>query len=182
MSGRLIAVVGPSGVGKDSVMEALAHAHPKLGLVKRVITRPQGLGGEDYYPVSEDDFLSRKARGDFVLDWPAHGLLYGIPKEIKEDLALGQDFLVNLSRAVLPAAKQVFPDLVTLRLTASQETLLSRLSARGRETEDDIKQRLSRADFPMPEGVDYIDLGNDGALVDTINKALELLYPEDVLT
>lgn len=182
MSGRLIAVVGPSGVGKDSVIEALAKAHPRLGLVTRVITRAKGLGGEDYIAVDEAEFATRKLRGDFVLDWPAHGLLYGIPKAVTADLAQGQDLLVNLSRAMLPAAQAAFPDLVTLRLTASQETLMQRLSGRGRETTEEIQKRLARADFPMPEGVTYTDLSNDGTLDDTIATALELLYPEDVLT
>lgn len=182
MAGRLIAIVGPSGVGKDSVMEALASAHPRLGLVKRVITRPEGLGGEDYEPVSATEFENRKARGAFALDWPAHGLLYGIPRAVHDDLAKGHDLLVNLSRAVLPAAQKAFPDLVTLRLTASDATLRARLSGRGRETAEDIEQRLKRADFPMPAGVTYTDLSNDGALDATIAAALAVLYTEDVLT
>ena len=50
--GRLIAVVGPSGVGKDSVMAGLHGAIPDLHLVRRVITRAPDLGGEDYDAVS----------------------------------------------------------------------------------------------------------------------------------
>lgn len=182
MAGRLIAIVGPSGVGKDSVMEALSRAHPGLRLVTRVITRADGLGGEDYIPVTEAEFATRKERGDFALSWPAHGLLYGIPKEVANELAGGRDLLVNLSRAVLPAAQDAFETLVVLRLTASTETLAKRLGARGRETPEDIQRRLERAQFPMPEGVTYSDLCNDGALEDTIQTALALLYPEDALT
>jgi ribose 1,5-bisphosphokinase len=179
MAGRLIAVVGPSGVGKDSVMAALAGAHPRLGLVTRVITRAKGLGGEDYIAVTEDEFAERKAAGEFVLDWPAHGLLYGIPATVRDDLAQGQDLLINLSRGALPAAQEAFPSLITLLLTATKETLITRLSGRGRETPEDIEKRLARAAFPMPEGVNYTELSNDGAIEDTIATALSLLYPED---
>ena len=54
--GRLIAGVGPSGVGKDSVMQGVAEVMPQLHLVRRVITRAPGLGGEDYDAVSEAQF------------------------------------------------------------------------------------------------------------------------------
>ena len=113
---------------------------------------------------------------------PARVLRGGIPIAVQDDLEIGHDLLVNLSRAVLPAAEAAFPDLVTLLLTASDATLRARLSGRGRETAEDIEQRLMRTDFPMPAGVTYTDLNNDGALDETIAAALAVLYPEDVLT
>ena len=76
--GRLIAVVGPSGVGKDSVLRGLQRALPGTHLVRRVITRAPDLGGEDYDAVSVEVFKERARRGDFALHWGAHGLFYGI--------------------------------------------------------------------------------------------------------
>ena len=52
VTGRLIAVVGPSGVGKDTLMEAMSRAEPRLALVRRVITRDPALGGEAFEAVS----------------------------------------------------------------------------------------------------------------------------------
>lgn len=182
MTGRLIAIVGPSGVGKDSVMEALAAAHPSLSLVTRVITRPSELGGEAYIPATEEEFETQRLDGAFVLNWPAHGLRYGIPKAIQSDLDAGRDLLVNLSRAVLPEAQKAFPSLVTFLVTASAATLRQRLSARGRETEQDIENRLKRASFPMPDGVDYITLSNDGSLDQTVQTSLSMLFPKDAQT
>ena len=182
MSGRLIAIVGPSGVGKDSVMRELAASDPRLGLVERVITRDAALGGEDFIAVSEEDFASRKARGEFALDWAAHGLLYGIPKAIEPELNQGRDLLVNLSRAILPKAQQAFPSLITFLVTASDETLRIRLKARGRESAQDIQDRLARAKIAMPEGVEFRELSNDGHLTDTVQAAVSMLYPEDALT
>ena len=59
MTGRFIAIVGASGVGKDSVMAALAASDPRLRLVRRVITRPSAAGGEDFDGVTEDAFHAR---------------------------------------------------------------------------------------------------------------------------
>ena len=104
MSGRMIAVVGPSGVGKDTVMQALVDAAPQLSLVRRVITREADAGGEDFDAVSVPMFMGMQAAGEFALSWQAHGLRYGIPATVDKELKQGRDLLVNLSRSVLPAA------------------------------------------------------------------------------
>ena len=82
--GRLVAVVGPSGVGKDSVMAALVEADPAWMLARRVITRPSEAGGEDFEGVSEEAFRARDAAGEFLLSWEAHGLHYGVPRAIEQ--------------------------------------------------------------------------------------------------
>lgn len=180
MTGRLIAIVGPSGVGKDSVMSALVKADQRLGLVKRVITRDQSLGGEDFEGVSEERFDALVQQGEFLHHWPAHGLFYGIPHTITADLENGSDLLVNLSRAVLPDMQRKVTNLVTILLNATPETLAKRLSVRGRETAADVQKRLERAAWPMPEGVSYTHINNDGELSETIAEILALLYPEKV--
>jgi ribose 1,5-bisphosphokinase len=70
---------GPSGVGKDSLMEALVARRADLHRVRRVITRPAEAGGEAFDSVSPALFAARAAGGDFALHWTAHGLSYGIP-------------------------------------------------------------------------------------------------------
>ena len=172
MTGRFIAIVGPSGVGKDSVMEALAAAEPSLKLVRRVITRPGDAGGEEFDAVTEAEFLQRKARGDFVLSWQAHDLRYGIPVATARDLADGRDVLANLSRSVLPAARAVFPSLQVIVLTASRDVLARRLAARNRETAKDIAQRLDRADFAMPPEISAFTVDNSGPLGQTVDAIL----------
>ena len=100
-AGRLIAVVGPSGVGKDSVMAGLHDVMPHLHKVRRVITRAPGLGGEDYDPVTEAEFQEMRGNGAFCVSWGAHGLFYGIPVSVKYHLNRGTDCLVNFSRKAL---------------------------------------------------------------------------------
>ena len=180
MSGRLIAVVGPSGVGKDTVMEALAQADPRLGLVRRVITRPSAAGGEVFEGVSVDEFEARRAAGAFALHWGAHGLFYGVPVDVDRDLAAGRDMLVNLSRGVLVEAAARFPGLVTIALTATPDVLAARLAARGREDAYEIKRRLARAASGLPDDVVAISIDNSGNLETTVQTALSALYPVSV--
>jgi len=177
MSGRLIAVVGPSGVGKDTVMEAMAQAEARLGLVRRVITRPSGAGGEVFEGVDETRFAAMRTAGDFALWWEAHGLCYGIPTAVDAELASGRDMLANLSRRALCAAQDRFNGLVVIALTAQPRVLAERLSLRGREDAAGIARRLARAGSDMPQGITATTIDNAHALDTTVRSALAMLYP-----
>ncbi|WP_299044126.1 phosphonate metabolism protein/1,5-bisphosphokinase (PRPP-forming) PhnN [uncultured Tateyamaria sp.] len=177
MTGRLIAVVGPSGVGKDTVMEAMAAAEPRLALVRRVITRPATSGGEVFDAVTPSEFETLHRNGAFALSWSAHGLSYGVPKAVHTSLDAGQDMLANLSRKVLSLAQARFPGMAVISLTADADILAGRLTARGRETRADIARRLARADTDLPQGLAVTRIDNSGALADTVHAALAALYP-----
>ncbi|MCM2561301.1 phosphonate metabolism protein/1,5-bisphosphokinase (PRPP-forming) PhnN [Lutimaribacter sp. EGI FJ00015] len=176
-SGRLIAVVGPSGVGKDSVMAGLARACPALRLVRRTITRAPGLGGEEYDAVTPEAFDVMARAGAFCVHWSAHGLRYGIPADVLDDVRAGTDCLANFSRGALADAVQVFPALSVLNITASADTLAHRLAGRGREPQAEIAARLAQAEKPLPAGLAAITIRNDGPLDDTVARALAALQP-----
>jgi ribose 1,5-bisphosphokinase len=156
----IFAIVGPSGAGKDTLIRGALAARRDIRLVRRVITRPTGLGGEDFDGVLPEDFAAREIRGDFALTWQAHGMSYGIPK----DQVSGPGAIVfNGSRAALPLAAMVFPGLRVILVTAPDIILAARLAARGRETAQDIRARLSRASFEMPEGIGFQTVINDAS-------------------
>ncbi|WP_213685135.1 phosphonate metabolism protein/1,5-bisphosphokinase (PRPP-forming) PhnN [Roseicyclus sp.] len=178
--GRFIAVVGPSGVGKDSVMAGLCAARPDLVRVRRVITRAPDAGGEDYEAVSPALFAARAAGGDFALHWQAHGLSYGIPRSTQDVLHRGQDALANLSRGMLVRAAQVFGTLTVLHVTATPEVLAQRLAARGREGRAEIARRLARSAPDFPQDLPLVEIDNSAALDHAVRAALAALYPESL--
>lgn len=171
----IVAVVGPSGAGKDTLIAGALQARPDLRLVRRVITRPTEAGGEDFEGVTEAEFAARLARGDFALHWQAHGLRYGIPRD---QVARPGDVLFNGSRAALPAAKAAFPGLRVIVVTAPDAVLAARLAARGREAEADIRARLARAAFALPEGIEAVTVINDGTPEQGVARLLAALQPE----
>lgn len=176
--GRFIAVVGPSGGGKDSVMEGICAHVPALHRARRVITRAPEAGGEDFDAVTEAEFKSLADQGAFALQWQAHGLSYGIPAQVQDALAGGQDVLANLSRSVLAQADRIFARLVVLHITATPEVLAQRLASRGREDRAGRDLRLSRSAPPMPPGLQRVEVDNSHTLEASVSTAISALYPE----
>lgn len=170
----IFAIVGPSGAGKDTLIRGALAARPDLRLVRRVITRRTEAGGEDFDGVTPEDFAIRKARGDFVMAWEAHGLSYGIPKD---QVTGAGDVIFNGSRAALPEAARVLPGLRVILVTAPAIVLAARLAARRRETADDIRARLSRAAFEMPEGIPFQTVINDASPEIGTTRLLAALQP-----
>jgi ribose 1,5-bisphosphokinase len=177
-AGRLFAVVGPSGAGKDSLIEGAKVRRPDLHVVRRVITRPASAGGESFEGADPGTFSGRKAAGDFALDWDAHGLSYAIPWTALEPLAAGHDVLFNGSRVALESAAGLLPGLKVILVTAPLEVLAARLAARGRETANDVAARLKRAGFVMPGGFDTRVVRNDATLDEGIARFLEALQDD----
>ncbi|MFN3615888.1 MAG: phosphonate metabolism protein/1,5-bisphosphokinase (PRPP-forming) PhnN, partial [Rubrimonas sp.] len=138
-------VVGPSGVGKDTLIDIARAARPDLLFVRRAITRPACSGGEAHEAVSAERFERMAEAGDFALWWRAHGLSYGLPRSIDDALAAGRSAVFNGSRAMIPAARARFSPLRILFVTAAPEVLSARLAARGREDQATRAARLSRA-------------------------------------
>lgn len=142
----LILIVGPSGAGKDTLLNGVRDriGEPAgMRFVRRVITRPGDLGEEEHESVSEQEFELREQAGDFALSWRAHGLRYGIPADISFDLARGRVVIANVSRAVVAEAVAKFP-VAVVEITAPRDLLEARLAERGREDVGDVARRLAR--------------------------------------
>lgn len=187
MSGRLIYLMGPSGSGKDSLLNAARERLVERGCViaRRVITRSAEAVGEDAIGVSPAEFDQQEAAGAFALSWRANGLAYGIPRQIDDWLAAGQDVLVNGSRGYLPKARERYPELLAILLQVDEAALRQRLQARGRESAEQIEARLARSrELQLPsatvagdsdEGESQWLLNNSGPLDQTVTQLLQLL-------
>ncbi|MGY8828711.1 MAG: phosphonate metabolism protein/1,5-bisphosphokinase (PRPP-forming) PhnN [Pseudomonadales bacterium] len=187
MSGRLIYLMGPSGSGKDSLLNAARERLAERGcvIVRRIITRSAEAVGEDAIGVSPAEFDQQEAAGAFALSWRANGLAYGIPRQIDDWLAAGQDVLVNGSRGYLPKARERYPELLAILLQVDEAALRQRLQARGRESAEQIEARLARSrELQLPsatvagdsdEGESQCLLNNSGPLDQTVTQLLQLL-------
>lgn len=174
MSGRLIAVVGPSGVGKDSLIAEISAARPAFAVTRRAITRPVDLS-EPFESLDDDAFDRRLSAGGFALHWSAHGLRYGIPVDTLNAVRAGHDVIANLSRGMLEQAATLYGRLTILSITASPAVLALRLGQRGREGADEIARRLARPIPRFPDDADCVEIDNDGPIDHAVSVALSAL-------
>ncbi|MFZ3125019.1 MAG: phosphonate metabolism protein/1,5-bisphosphokinase (PRPP-forming) PhnN [Acidovorax sp.] len=179
MTGRLVYCMGPSGAGKDSLLDWLRQHLPASSPVhwaRRTISRPATPGGEAHESVDDSTFAQLRDAHAFALHWDANDLHYGVRHSELEPLRRGDWVLVNGSRAYLPQALQQFPDLVAVHITASPDVLRQRLAARGRETAQQIEARVQRAvSFQLPPHTAAIEVRNDNALDDAGRALLHAL-------
>lgn len=167
----LIVVVGPSGVGKDTLMTAwLAHRQAQDGWaphrVLRSIDRPNAGGPEQHEALTSAAWEAVLADGGFALHWRAHGHGYGVRHAALAVASgpAGRWRVLNGSRAAVPAIRQRYPDCQVLAVDAAPALVAARLAQRGRETPEAITARLTR----RPPVVADFTLVNDGPLDQTV--------------
>ena len=166
--GAFVAIVGPSGAGKDTLMSRAARdpaLDPRILFARRVVTRAALVASEDHDSLDEAGFARAEAEGAFSLLWSAHGLRYGLPRSILDDVSRGRTVVANLSRRSLGEAVRVFGSLHVIEVTARPEILLERLVARGREVEATIRERLDRqVSAELPSATSRLEIDNSGDL------------------
>jgi ribose 1,5-bisphosphokinase len=151
-------------------------------IARRVITRSAEAKGEAAHGVSAERFAQLREEGAFAMHWRANGLEYGIPAQVDQWLAQGRSVLVNGSRAYLPVARERYPNLLAVCLEVQPEVLRERLLARGRETPEQVDQRLARnARLQLEAAPSVHTLDNSGDLAAAVTALIELLRQEKLI-
>lgn len=175
----LVYLVGASGAGKDTLLDAARKdfaGDPGVMFARRHVTCAATRGGEDHIPINESTFASMADDGEFLLHWHGNGLRYGIHRDYGEMLHAGRVVIVNGSRAYLDEARRRCPGLWPVLLRVEPELLRQRLVARGRESPEQIDERLQRTrrlQEDVPADATVID--NSGAPEDAMSAFSDLL-------
>lgn len=185
--GTLVLFSGPSGVGKDTVLEVVLNKNKNLqksiSLTTREI-RGNEIDGKDYYFISKEAFEDM-IKNDEVLEFAQYGKnFYGTPKApIDKWLSEGKTIILKIEVQGAKKIKELYPDAVGIFIMPpSMDELEKRLRFRGTETEDDIKRRLDIAKGEIENSVDYdylvvndeINSASDNVL--NIVKSLDFTY------
>ena len=145
MRGVWVFVCGPSGSGKDSVIDSarrLLSARPDIVFARRMVTRDAHAGSE-HEPVANSAFAEMLQSGGLCWHWQAHGFGYGIARRYADDVERGHLVIVNGSRAHVTSLPPS-PDVRVVRIAANPEQLATRLAQRGRDAPSAVAERLAR--------------------------------------
>lgn len=165
--GIFVGVMGPSGAGKDTVINlartALAGC-PEVVFVRRVVTRPSD-ESEDHLSVTPEAFVRAAALGAFALSWHAHGHDYGLPVELDDHIRSGKVVVGNISRDVTVLAYARFQKTRLVHVTAPPEVLAARRAARHRASDagEDGVSRIERVGVEVRLGAQDLEIVNGGA-------------------
>jgi guanylate kinase len=179
----LLVVSGPSGVGKDSLIEELRRQEPTLAYSTSATTRPARPGEKDgvhYFFIARPLFETMMAEDAFIETREYANNLYGTPKRfVIESLAAGRDVIMKPEVNGALAIKRAFPQAVLVFLTApSEDALVQRLERRSTETPDNIVRRLEIAKTEERFVTDYDYLIVNDSLPTAIEQLRAVLTAE----
>jgi len=175
---KLFYVIGPSGAGKDTLMNyARVNINGRKPVIfaHRYITREPGNSNENHVYLSPEEFKLRVESRCFALHWESHDKHYGIGTEINEWLDKGFNVVVNGSRQYLPVAQQLYPEMIVVLIGASPEVIGRRLAGRGRESAAEIEKRIKRSDEINCDLTNCIKIQNDGSIEIAGNELVNIV-------
>lgn len=168
-----IVISGPSGVGKGTICGKLREEMDELALSISCTTRaprPRMDGtleenGVEYYFLTEEQFMNRVGKGDFMEYAGVHGRYYGTSRAVVEQMkAEGKDILLEIDMQGALQVKAADPEAILIYiLPPSFETLKSRLVGRGSETPEQLQKRLGDAkeQLSYAYAYDYVVINDD---------------------
>ncbi len=181
----LIVISGPSGVGKDSVLQRLKERQAPFHFVVTANTRPprpDERPGVDYHFVSKEEFLRMVARGEMLEYAQVYNDYKGVPRaEVERALSSGKDVILRLDVQGAATIRKNFPEALLIFLTANGEAdLRARLMSRPTDQVEDLELRLAtaRQEMQRQDEFDYVVPNRTDQLDQTVDVILAIITAE----
>ncbi|MFL5725672.1 MAG: guanylate kinase [Chloroflexota bacterium] len=190
----LIIISGPSGVGKDTIIEALRRREAEDGragdryYVVTCTTRAPRNGevdGVNYHFMSREEFLEKRAARGFLEANEVHGNWYGSPRDpVREALVSGRDVMLKIDvQGAQVVKEQVSEALLIFIVPPTLETLFDRLRSRATESADELEKRQADAaiELARQDDYDYIVTNETGEVEATAVEIDDIIAKEHAL-
>ncbi|HEY5982787.1 MAG TPA: guanylate kinase [Anaerolineales bacterium] len=181
----LIVISGPSGAGKDSVMQRMQERGLKFHFVTTATTRtrrPNEVHGKDYWFITHEEFARMIDADEFMEHALVYGDYKGVPKEqVRKALKSGQDAVMRLDVQGAETVRKLVPEALLIFITTdSEEDLISRLQERSTETPEALAIRIAttRQELKRVEAFDYIIVNHEDQLDHTVDVIRAIIEAE----
>jgi guanylate kinase len=183
----LVVISGPSGVGKDAILEVLRGlpGHTNHHYVVTCTTRarrPGEIDGVSYHFLEPQRFLALRDAGGLLEANEVHGNWYGTPRDqVVEALAAGRHAILKIDVQGADVVRSGVPDALLIFVAPpSIEALLERLKTRDTETAEELelRQRNAAAELARLQDYDYVVVNETGQLARTARQIGEIIVLE----
>jgi len=181
----LIVISGPSGSGKDTVVQRMKDRGLEFHFVVTATTRPRRPGevhGKDYWFISRDEFDRMIEKGELIEHAVVYGDYKGVPRaEVQHALASGQDVVLRLDVQGAETVRKLVPEaLLIFILTDSEDELIRRLQHRKTETPEELEVRINTArnELKRVEVFDYLIVNHESLLDHTVDVIMAIIEAE----
>jgi guanylate kinase len=181
----MIVISGPSGVGKDSVIQGLKRCNTRMHVVVTATTReprPGEVDGVDYFFLSKDEFAEMIEQDKFLEYAVVYNDFKGIPKDqVRQALESNQDAVMRVDVQGAATIRGIYPDALLIFLTVrDEEELKNRLILRKKDKPEEIKLRIAtaRKELKRIKDFDYVVVNREDRLHETIETILAIIQAE----
>ena len=181
----LIVISGPSGVGKDSVIERMKERQLPFHFVVTATTRPprpNEVHGVDYYFLSKDEFADMIDKGELLEYAIVYDDYKGIPKaEVREALESGKDVVMRIDVQGAASVRELSPEALLIFLTTENEDeLVNRLLERKSENIEGLRLRIAtaRREMTRVNEFDYVVVNKDCRLDEAVEAIMAIIRAE----
>ena len=181
----LIVISGPSGIGKDTVVQGMKDRHLPFHFVITATSRPPRkyeVNGEDYFFYNKEDFERMIKAGEFLEYAWVYSAYKGVPKsQVHEAMACGEDVVMRLDVQGAETVHNLCPDAILIFLTAkSKAEWLQRLRDRRSESDEELKLRVETAkkEYETLNIFDYIVVNKEDKLDETLDVIESIIAAE----
>jgi len=182
---RIFIISGPSGVGKDAVIQHLREVFPDAQYVVTATTRPMRVGeidGVHYKFMSKEDFVAGIDAKAFIENALVYDNHYGVPRQpIIDGLAENRDVIIKVDVKGAATLRRLIPNTISIFLAPeSMETLLARLRDRKTDEHDVLMKRFRTASIELDEvqEFDYVVFNEDDQLQAAVDAIVNIVRIE----
>lgn len=182
---RIFVISGPSGVGKDSVIQEMRNSLPDLHYAVTATTRsrrPGEIDGVHYFFVPEEEFKEQVEQGEFLEHAVVYGNFYGVPKQrVRSALDEGRSIVIKVDVQGAKTIREMIPQSVLIFLSPpNMSELLKRMLGRKSDDLDIVARRLNTATHELTAAADfdYVVFNESDRIQDAVESIATIIEAE----